>query len=128
MPSLSSVTIIGNAGGAPESRTTAGGQKVATFSLAVTGTGKEKSKTTWYRVSAFGKLGDICAQYVTKGKPVCVIGRLDAREYEHNGAKRISLEVVASEMTLLGSKDSSASTAPAETFNAPPAAESDIPF
>ena len=109
MPALNRVQLIGNLGKDPESRFTATGKKVCKFSLAVnrawkTAEGEAKEDTDWFNVEAWGKLGEICQQYLGKGRLVFVEGRLRTDKYEHEGETRYFTKVVASQMQMLDSK------------------------
>ncbi len=106
---LCKAVIIGHLGRDPEVRYTPDGLAVANFSVAATEKvrvkGQENDRTEWFKVIAFGKLGEICGQYLSKGRQVYVEGRLQSSEYEDKeGNKRFSLEVIASQMQMLGSK------------------------
>ena len=108
MASVNKVILVGNLGKDPEVRYTKSGQAVASFSLATSErwTGKDgnkEEKTEWHRIVAWGKLGEICGEYLSKGKQVYIEGRLKTREWEDNdGNKRQTTEIVANNMTMLG--------------------------
>jgi len=109
MAGLAKVTLIGHLGGDPESKFTPNGTQLTNFSVAVSttrNTGGERTESTeWFRCTAFGKLADVCSQYLHKGSRVYVEGRLATRTYDAaNGEKRFSLDVTASEMQILDSK------------------------
>ncbi len=94
--------IIGNVGRDPETRLLPSGDNVATFSVATTERSKNGDVTTWFRVSAFGKLADTCQQYLHKGSYVYIEGALAQNEYTNReGQVRQSLEVRAREMRML---------------------------
>ena len=96
------IIIIGNLGRDPEARFMPSGDKVATFSVATTERSKNGDVTTWFRVSAFSKLADICEQYLRKGSYVYIEGALSQNEYTNReGQVRQSLEVRAREMRML---------------------------
>ncbi len=96
------LVIIGNLGRDPETRLLPSGDNVATFSVATTERGKNGDVTTWFRVSAFGKLADTCQQYLHKGSYVYIEGGLSQNEYTNReGQVRQSLEVRAREMRML---------------------------
>jgi len=103
------IVIIGHLGRDPEMKYTPQGQGVTTFSLASsrkykTSFGEQREETEWFNCSAWGKLAEICNQYLTKGKQVYVEGRLKTRTYEaQNGEKRFSLDVTCNEIQFLGS-------------------------
>lgn len=106
MAGLSRATLIGNLGRDPEVRYTQDGLAVTNFSLAATEKIKGEDRTQWYRVTAFGKLGEICGEYLSKGKQVYIEGRLQTSEWEDKeGNKRFTVEVIASQMVMLGAKD-----------------------
>ncbi len=102
------VILLGFLGRDPEVRYTKAGQAVASFSLATSEkwTGKDgnkEEKTEWHRIVAWGKLGEICGEYLSKGKQVYIEGRLQTREWDDkDGNKKQTTEIVASNMTMLG--------------------------
>src|SRR6266702_1610615 len=91
--------FVGNAGRAPEIRTTNDGMQVASFSLAVSTWSREvvgKGEPIWLRIVAFGKLAEIIEKFVKKGSQVLVAGRLSVREYTtKNGKERTAVEIIA---------------------------------
>jgi len=93
---MQQVTLIGHAGQDAELRTTGGGTTMAKFSLAT----KEREKTEWWSVTVFGQSAENAARLITKGMKVFVQGRFDLREYEQQGNKRFSLDVVADKWEL----------------------------
>lgn len=108
MASYARITLIGNVGRDPEMKDF-GQNKVAEFSLAVSGktTGKNAGEwTNWYRISCWGKQAEIAQQYVKKGTQIFVEGRLQLREYtKADGTPGTSLEVNASDFQLLGGRE-----------------------
>jgi len=115
MAGLAKVTLIGNLGRDPETRYTPSGTMNVQFSMAVTrrrndASGQPQERTTWFRVTGWGRLAEIMDQLtqsgaLVKGKQVCVIGTIEAREYQdQQGQTRTSLDVNADEMQLLGSR------------------------
>lgn len=110
------VILMGNLTRDVEVRTTANGQNVANFSLAVTRSwkgqdGQSQDQTSFINCVAWGKVGDIIAQYVSKGSPLLVSGRLDQRSYEDkDGNKRQAVEVVVEDFNFIsgGRSDSQA--------------------
>lgn len=100
---------MGNVGNDPEMKYTASGQAVANFSVATneSWTGKDGQKnerTEWHRIVAWGKLAEICGQYVAKGKPVYVEGSIRTRSWEDkDGNTKYTTEIHARELQLLGS-------------------------
>ena len=121
------VILMGNLTRDIELRTTSNGQSVASFSLAVTRTWKDQSgtqqdQTSFINCVAWGKAGEILAQYVKKGSPLLVSGRLDQRSYEDkDGNKRQAVEVVVEDFNFVGggrSDDSDSSySAPSSSSN-----------
>ena len=112
MASLNKVILIGNLGRDPETRYLPNGDAVATISVATTETWKDKSgekqeKTEWHRVSLFRRLGEIAGEYLKKGSQVYIEGRIEYREYEKDGQKRYTTDIIASEMKMLGSRQGS---------------------
>ena len=106
MPSFNRITIVGYLGRDAEQRFTPGGMAIASFSVATTEKRKDGEKTTWFRVSLFGKQAEAVAQYLTKGKLVYVEGSLRQEEYTtKDGQTRTALEVNATSLQLLGGKD-----------------------
>jgi len=106
--SVNKVILVGHVGRDPEIRSTSGGTSVATFSIATNEVrnskdGQKEERTEWHRIVAFGKLADICKQYLTKGKQIYLEGRLQTRNWEdREGNKRATTEIVASTMVMLG--------------------------
>lgn len=134
MSGVNKVILLGRLGADPEVRYTSGGTAVAKFNLATSETYKDKDgskqeKTEWHRVVAFGKLGEICGEYLSKGKQVYVEGKLQTRSWEDkDGNKKYTTEVNVNNMVMLGSgegggKESSVSSEP-QAFGS----EDDIPF
>jgi single-strand DNA-binding protein len=106
--SLNKVILLGNLGRDPELRYTAAGKAVATFTVATSlqwkdQNGNDQEKTEWHRVVAWGRLGVICGEFRTKGKQVFIEGRIQSREWEdQDGNKRTTVEIIASDMIMLG--------------------------
>lgn len=114
--SFNQVILMGNLTRDPELRTTPNGQNVCSFSLALNrsykgGDGEWKEATDYVDIVAWGALGERVEQYVTKGRPVLVSGRLQSRSWEQEGQKRSKVEVVAQDVTFLGSRNSDSSSA-----------------
>ena len=109
MPALNRVQLIGNLGKDPEVRYTPTGTKVCTFSMAVNrrwkgrdGTAKEA--TDWFNIEVWGKLGEVCQQYLHKGSLAFIEGRLQTDRYEHEGETRYFTKVIARSMQMLDPK------------------------
>ncbi|AEH45544.1 single-strand binding protein [Thermodesulfatator indicus DSM 15286] len=136
--SVNKVILIGRLGADPEIRYTADGQPVATFRLATSErwtdkNGQRQERTEWHRVVAFGKLAEICGEYLSKGRQVYIEGRLQTRSYEdRDGIKRYVTEIVAQNMQMLGRRDEvSAGPAPSagtSDFVDEPPPDEDLPF
>ncbi len=120
---LNKVMIIGNLGRDPEMRYTPNGKPVTSFSVAVSRSwvkpeGERTETTDWFNVVAWGRLAEICSQYLTKGSMVYVEGRLETRSWEgENGQKHFRTEVVASDVNIFDKRgrgaDEGSSTADA---------------
>ena len=122
--SFNQVTLMGNLTRDPELRSTANGQSVCNFSLALNrsykdATGNWQEATDYIDVIAWGPLGERVQQYVTKGRPVLVSGRLQNRTWEQDGQKRNKVEVVAQDVTFLGGRSEGASDTPSGSAPAP---------
>ena len=108
MAGVNKVILVGRLGADPEVRYTGSGTAVANFNMATSSSYTDKSgekteKTEWHRIVAFGKLGEICGEYLAKGKQVYVEGRLQTRDWEdREGNKRKTTEIVAGVMQMLG--------------------------
>lgn len=108
MASLNKVLMIGNLTRDPELRYVPSGTPVATFGLAVNRTfmtqnKEKKDEVCFVRVVVFGKQAESCSQYLTKGRPVFIEGRLQYRAWEQDGQKRSTLDIVADRVQFLGS-------------------------
>jgi single-strand DNA-binding protein len=104
---LNKVMLIGNLGQDPEMRYTPSGRPLTKFQMAVnrswtSADGDKKSETEWFNIVAWGKLAEICNQYLTKGRRVYIEGRLHTRTWQDdNGANHSSVEITANEMIML---------------------------
>lgn len=112
MPALNRVQLIGRLGKDPETRFTPTGKKVCSFSLAVDRRLKSsegvKDTTDWFNIVAWGKLGEICQEYLRKGRLVYIEGRLQTSRYEQEGEVRYYTRVIAREMQMLERKAATA--------------------
>lgn len=104
---LNMCSFIGRLGADPETRFTTSGDPVCSFRIAVGWKSKEKEGTEWVSITTFGKLAEICGQYLVKGSQVFVSGRMKTDEYEKDGVKRYSTKIVADRMQMLGGKQTS---------------------
>jgi single-strand DNA-binding protein len=128
------VILIGNLGADPEMRYTASGTAVCKFRIATTETrtdrqGNRQERTDWHRIVAWGKLAEICGQYLAKGKQVYIEGRIRNDTWEKDGVKQYSYEVWAENMLMLGT-GRGVEREPEPPFPPPEggAPEDDIPF
>ena len=140
MAGVNKVILVGHLGRDPELRYTQNGQAVANFSLATTESyakrdGEREDRTEWHRIVAWGRLAEICAEYLSKGRQVYIEGRIQTREWEdREGEKRRTTEIVAREMQMLGRRGETSETteepqsADAKTANIGTPSDDDIPF
>ena len=97
---INKVILIGNVGGDPETRYLPNGNAVTNLTLATSDswrdkqTGQMQERTEWHRVSFFGKIAEIAGQYLRKGSKVYIEGRLQTREWEKDGVKRYTTEII----------------------------------
>ena len=109
MASVNKVILVGNLGRDPEVRYMPNGEAVCNFSIATTENWKDKSgvkqeKTEWHNIVMYRKLAEIAGEYLKKGRPVYVEGRLQTRKWEKDGVTRYTTEIIADNMQMLGSK------------------------
>jgi single-strand DNA-binding protein len=109
MASVNKVILIGNLGKDPETRYLPSGDAVTNISLATTETwkkdGEKQEHTEWHRVAFFGKTAEIAGEYLKKGSPVYVEGRIRTRKWQDkDGQDKYSTEIVADRMQLLGTR------------------------
>lgn len=127
MAYLSKVQIIGNVGADPEQRYTQQGNMMVSFRVAVNSNrrlpdGSYEKETEWFRVTAFGRLAEICQQYVTKGRVVYVDGRLRLDRWTgQDGQPRVTPDIVANEVVPMDSRPREDSFQPAGAASRPPA-------
>jgi single-strand DNA-binding protein len=134
MASVNKAIILGNLGKDPETKFGQNGNAVCRLSVATTEKWKDKSgqmqeKTEWHRISVFGKQAENCGKYLKKGSGVYVEGRIETREYEKDGQKRYSTEIVASDVRFVGGKSESKDPG---AYRGPPSKpvvdDEDLPF
>ncbi|WP_124552363.1 single-stranded DNA-binding protein [Methylophilus methylotrophus] len=116
MASVNKVILMGNLGRDPEVRYMPNGEAVANFSIATTENWKDKSgvrqeKTEWHNIVMYRRLAEIAGEYLKKGRPVYIEGRLQTRKWEKDGVTRYSTEIVADQMQMLGTGREGGSTA-----------------
>ena len=112
MSGINKVILIGRLGSDPEVRYTPSGVAVANFSVATSeewknkDTGEKQERTEWHRIVAWRRLGEICGEYLSKGRQVYVEGRIQTRSWDDkDGNKKYMTEIVASDIQFLGSRD-----------------------
>jgi single-strand DNA-binding protein len=110
MASVNKVILVGNLGRDPEVRYMPNGEAVANFSIATTENWKDKSgvkqeKTEWHNIVMYRRLAEIAGEYLKKGRPVYIEGRLQTRKWEKDGVTRYTTEIIGDQMQMLGSKD-----------------------
>lgn len=109
MPALNRVQLMGRLGKDPEGKFTPTGKKVTHFSVAISNRwkskeGEAKEYTEWVNVEAWGRLGEVCQEYLKKGSLVFIEGRLKTDRYEDKGETRYYTKVVALAMQMLDRK------------------------
>ena len=142
MSGINKVILIGRLGSDPEVRYTPSGVAVANFSVATTeewknkDTGEKQERTEWHRIVAWRRLGEICGEYLSKGKQIYVLGRIQTRSLDdRDGNKKYTTEIIANDIQFLGSRDMSDSARPqggmaggSQGAPGPGPEDDDIPF
>jgi len=111
MAGINKAILIGNLGKDPELRYTTSGQAVASFSLATSEKWKDKDgnmqdKTEWHNIVVWGRQAEVAKEYLSKGRPVYIEGRIQNRSYDDkDGNKRYISEIVCQKMNFLGGRD-----------------------
>jgi single-strand DNA-binding protein len=138
--SVNKVIVMGRLGADPELKTLSSGQSVANFNVAtsenwVDRDGQKQEKTEWHRIVVWGKLAEVCRQYLSKGRQVFVEGKLQTRSWEdQQGQKRYTTEIVANNIQFIGASNDKATaggpSAGAMDFSPEPSFDSseEIPF
>lgn len=127
MPSYQKVQVMGHLGRDPEVRYSQAGEPVANFSVAVTEKRSGSESTEWFNCVAFKKTAEIVQKYLHKGDAVFAEGKLQTREYQgRDGEKRKSMELIASNIVLLGSKRQEPRADASDAFDNP--GDDPIPF
>lgn len=124
--SINQVILMGNLTRDPELRTTPNGQSVCSFSMAINRSwqdqsGQQQEAVDYFDVTAWGKLGELINQYLSKGRRCLVQGRLSQRSWEQEGQKRSKVEVVASDVTFLDGPGGGATASGAPAAGSAPA-------
>jgi single-strand DNA-binding protein len=112
MASVNKVILIGNLGRDPETRSTPSGSQVCNVTIATSRNWKDKNsgdrveETEWHRVVFYDRLAEIAGEYLRKGRPVYVEGRLKTRKWtDKDGVEKYTTEIIAEQMQLLGSRE-----------------------
>ena len=131
--SLNKAQIIGNLGADPEIRSTTGGTRVATLSVATSRSwtdrsGQRQEKTEWHRVVCWDKLAEICERYLKRGDRVYIEGSIEYRQWEgQDGQTRYTTEIRAREMIMLGgSGDAGSSRSSGDSYARVPSSDQDF--
>ena len=121
MRGVNKVIVLGNVGQDPELKNLPSGSAVCNVSIATTErwkdkqSGEQKEQTEWHRVTFYGRLAEIAAEYLRKGSQACVEGSLRTRKWQDkSGADRYTTEIIAAELQLLGKGDGQRSERPAQ--------------
>jgi len=130
--SVNKVILVGRLGRDPEERYTANQQPICSYAVATSRRYKDKEgntqeQTEWHNISMFGKLAEIGNQYLKKGSQVYLEGRLQTNKSEKDGQTRYFTQIVADQMTMLGSKDSGGSNSNDSGMNQSAPASSNKP-
>ena len=135
---VNKVILIGNLGADPEVRYSQSGTAVANFRIATTETwkkeGEKEELTEWHRIVTFGRLAEICGEYLSKGSKVYIEGRIQTRKWEdRDGNPRYTTEIVAREMKMLSPRGANGSGQGGSRNEEPPMPdvppmEDDVPF
>ena len=119
MSGINKVILIGRLGQDPEVRYTPDGTAVANFSIATSeewkdkNSGEKRERTEWHRIVAWRRLGEICGEYLSKGRQVYIEGRIQTKSWEDkDGNKRYTTEIIASDVQFLGGRDSATAAGP----------------
>ena len=129
MASVNKVIVVGNLGKDPETRFMPDGKAVCNFSVATTdkwtdkATNEKKEATEWHRISTFGRLAEICGEYLKKGSQVYIEGKLRTRKWQDKeGQDRYTTEIIADAMQMLGSRSGMGGGEPRAEMREPSAA------
>ncbi|MDR3630741.1 MAG: single-stranded DNA-binding protein [Desulfocapsaceae bacterium] len=140
---INKAILIGNLGADPEIRYTQNGTQVATFRLATTDRwkgqdGQMQESTEWHKIVAWGKLAEICGEYLSKGSRVYIEGKIQTRKWQdQSGSDRYTTEIVAREMKMLSQKGAGGGQGGTGGYQEPPFSEpppgfsgtgDDVPF
>ena len=110
MPGVNKVILVGNCGQDPETRYTNNGATVTSLSIATSeawndkNTGERHEKTEWHKVVFFGRIAEVVGKYAQKGSKLYIEGKLETQQWEKDGVKRYTTQVIAQRMELLDSR------------------------
>ena len=140
MAGVNKVILVGNLGADPEVKYLSNGTTVANFRMATSenrvnrSSGEKTTITEWHRIVAFGRLAEICGEYLNKGKQVYIEGRIRTRSWEgKDGNRKFTTEIVATQMQMLGTPGAPVESPDSEKESGIeqeviPGPEDDIPF
>ena len=128
MASVNKVIIVGNLGKDPEVRYMPSGSAICNITVATSRQWKDKTsgdkqeETEWHRITFFDRMAEIAGEYLKKGRPVYVEGRLKTRKYtDKDGVEKYATDIIATDMQLLGSREGGGDSGDAEMGSARPA-------
>lgn len=134
MASVNKVILVGNCGRDPEIRYLPSGQAVANVSVATSSrrkdrnTGETVEDTQWHRVTFYDRLAEIAGEYVRKGRPIYVEGRLKYGKYtDQSGVEKATVDIIATELQLLGGREGMGGPSDGDEGSAPPPARRPAP-
>ncbi len=140
MRGINKTIIVGNLGQDPDTRYLPSGSAVTNISVATSEswkdkqTGEQKDRTEWHKVTMFGRLAEIAAEYLRKGSQVYIEGKLQTDKWQDkDGNDRYTTKIIANQMQMLGSRQGQTQSAPSSKPAAPPQShpedfDDDIPF
>ena len=130
--SVNKVILLGRLGQDPELKYTPGGAPVCNFSMATTESwtdkqGQKQEKTEWHRIVVWGKLAELCNQYLSKGRQAFIEGRLQTRSWDDkDGSKRYTTEILANTVQFIGGASANTNNNVDKSYNQAPAAETNM--
>jgi single-strand DNA-binding protein len=134
MASVNKVIIVGNLGKDPEVRYMPSGAAICNITVATSRQWKDKTsgdrqeETEWHRISLFDRLAEVAGEYLKKGRPVYIEGRLKTRKYtDKDGVEKYTTEIVASDMQLLGGREGGGGSGGSEDMGSPAPAPRSAP-
>ncbi len=132
---INRVVLTGNLTRDPELRSTPGGSGVSVCKLGIAVNGRRKNregvweeKPNYFRVTVFGKQAENCANYLKKGRPIAIDGRLEWSSWENEGQKRESIDIIADSVQFLGGRDEAGNGNGNGFSSGVQSAESDVPI